>query len=244
MSPHAPELSVDLARVRALRVDVDLERGAARLETAVALVGVAAPVAGAALFTKLAALGKSVAFKAVGSLVLVGATAGVAVVVSPDEPARERNAAVPAAPPESRGEPAPARAGADAPSGVRAPEAPATVAAPSAAPEGSVPRPPRPESGRRPLASAWGAASASRSALTEELRAVASAKALLATSPEAALRQVETTSGDRLDQEREIVAIRALIALGRDAEARTRAERFVLRFPDSPFRPTALKLAR
>jgi hypothetical protein len=39
-------------------------------------------------------------------------------------------------------------------------------------------------------------------------------------------------------QEREVIAIRALLLLGRDAEAKARAERFHRRYPDSVLSPT------
>jgi outer membrane protein assembly factor BamD (BamD/ComL family) len=41
-----------------------------------------------------------------------------------------------------------------------------------------------------------------------------------------------------LVQEREAMAVRALMLLGRAAEARARAERFRTRFPESPLLPT------
>lgn len=72
-----------------------------------------------------------------------------------------------------------------------------------------------------------------------EVQHLAEVRAALGRSPEEALRMAD--KGHRefargmLYQERESLAIRALVRLGRTAQARARAEQFVARFPRSPY---------
>ena len=66
------------------------------------------------------------------------------------------------------------------------------------------------------------------------------AHAAVASSPAQALALAEAHAqrypGGKLGQEREVIAIGALLSLGRKAEARARAAAFVRRFPDSAHR--------
>jgi hypothetical protein len=241
------DMDVDLARVRALRVAVDLDRGAARREGALALVGVAAPTAGAALASKpLSLLAKSALAKTLSAFLLVGTAAGVSVAVSSDRPRGpgERHVALvaPAARTALEGatlEAAPPGSGAVP---AAAPSSPEASPEPRPTEAGSVAST-RPLTRRAPPPDAPSPKTPSRTRLADELEDVGSARALLATSPEEALRAADATSGGPLDQERDIIAIRALVALGRTAEARARAERFLARHPHSPFRRTAAQLA-
>ncbi|MBI5534176.1 MAG: hypothetical protein HY898_15745 [Deltaproteobacteria bacterium] len=72
-----------------------------------------------------------------------------------------------------------------------------------------------------------------------EVQHLAEVRAALGRSPEEALRMAD--KGHRefargmLYQEREALAIRALVRLGRAAQARARTEQFVARFPRSPY---------
>jgi hypothetical protein len=73
-----------------------------------------------------------------------------------------------------------------------------------------------------------------------ELELLQRAQELLRADPARALALVEgdarTFPGSPLIQEREVIAIEALMRLGRAGEARVRAERFLRRFPRSAYR--------
>lgn len=95
--------------------------------------------------------------------------------------------------------------------------------------------------GLRPqVAPAFEAKPADAAPATDEAALLRSARQALATSPARtlALTQEHRRRYPRgiLDQEREALAIDALIALGRDGEARARARTFELAYPGSPHR--------
>ncbi|WP_437736508.1 hypothetical protein [Sorangium sp. So ce1335] len=118
------------------------------------------------------------------------------------------------------------------------------VAAPEAAPAPEPARPaasvPRRELPRntRPAAPAAAAASDSDELLRES-KLIDTARAAAAQDPDAALAAVREHQrefpGGRLAEEREYVAIRALMRLGRVDEARARAASFLARYPSTPY---------
>lgn len=75
--------------------------------------------------------------------------------------------------------------------------------------------------------------------IRREVQHLAALKGMLASNPAEALRMAEAGHKEfargMLYQEREAAAIRALVRLGRGAEARARASQFVKRFPRSPY---------
>lgn len=75
------------------------------------------------------------------------------------------------------------------------------------------------------------------SASSEEAQLLLAARRKLARDPAGALARADEHArrfaDGELAQERELVAVRALLALGRRAEAEARAERFAVRFPSS-----------
>jgi hypothetical protein len=239
-----PDLDVDLARVRELRVDLDLDLGAARLEATLAVIGAAAPVAGAALAAKpIAVLAKGALSKAVGALLLVATATGVTLAVS------SHGGGGPLADRASDGDPREARVPAPGAVDAEPTRASSSSAEPASFPDAAVSAvasgPSRPGGRSSTLAPAPtrpGPRPVDKTRLGDELRDVAEARDLLATSPEAALRRADVSTGGQLDQEREIIAIRALLALGRHAEARARAERFLARHPESAFRQNARRI--
>lgn len=114
------------------------------------------------------------------------------------------------------------------------------------APVADAPRPPpsalRREAPRspRPAAPAPEAtASADGDDLVRESNLVDASRAALAQDPEAALAALERHQAEfpkgRLAEEREFIAIRALVRLGRADEARARAAAFFARYPSSSF---------
>ncbi|WP_437513248.1 tetratricopeptide repeat protein [Sorangium sp. So ce1099] len=123
--------------------------------------------------------------------------------------------------------------------------APAQVApAPEAAPDVEAPRPAAPPARReaprntRPAAPAP-AAPIDSDALLRESNLIDRARAAATQNPEAALAAVgehqrEFPAG-RLAEEREYVAIRALMRLGRVDEARARADAFLARYPSTSY---------
>ncbi len=94
----------------------------------------------------------------------------------------------------------------------------------------------RPRESRRAAVPAAAPASAS-----EEARLLLAARRALASDPTAALARTaeheRRFANGTLVEERELVAVRALVALDRKADAQARADRFVERFPDSVHRP-------
>lgn len=238
------DMDVDLERARALRVDLDLDRGSRALEATLAVIGVAAPVAGAAFAAKpITLLAKGALAKVLGALLLVGVASGVTLAVSTERNGTPATSVDPPVDPpvdllgtravDSAG---PREAEWRPPTPVPSSAALASSALPRSTADG--------ESGPSSRTLARGPAGpapreASGSRLADELRDVAAARELLATSPETALKRADAASGGPLDEERDIIGIRALVALGRPAEARARAERFLARHPDSAFRGTA-----
>jgi hypothetical protein len=93
-------------------------------------------------------------------------------------------------------------------------------------------------SGRKPSVSPSGSASAAPA--ENETDYLHRAQDLLAASPAEALALAEAHPvkypDGKLGQEREMIAIRSLAALGRKAEARARARLFLTLFPASPYR--------
>jgi hypothetical protein len=118
--------------------------------------------------------------------------------------------------------------------------APPRLAAPQPAPRPatSVPRAPAVPEPERPRAARPAPASAAaRDDLAEEVRILRAAEQSLASSPGESLRLGEEHRRrfprGTLAQEREVVAIDALVRLGRMDAARTRAERFGQSYPGS-----------
>ncbi|WP_437908754.1 hypothetical protein WME95_13250 [Sorangium sp. So ce327] len=123
----------------------------------------------------------------------------------------------------------------------------ATAGSPAAdAPAADAPRPTpsalRREAPRslRPAAPAPEAtAAADGDDLVRESNLVDASRAALAQDPEAALAALERHQAEfpkgRLAEEREFIAIRALVRLGRADEARARAAAFLARYPSSSF---------
>ena len=75
--------------------------------------------------------------------------------------------------------------------------------------------------------------------IRREVQHLAEVRTALASNPQEALRLAEQGHRDfargMLYQEREALAIRALVRMGRTAQARARTEPFVARFPRSPY---------
>src|SRR5262249_21542852 len=139
---------------------------------------------------------------------------------------------------------------ADEPRRVTAPTASASASAPSApataAPvhigSAAVDAPP-PSSGDLSL----GGTGTSVAAPETEVELLQRAQRSLSSNPAAALAAAEEHrarfTGGALSQEREVIAISALAALGRAGEARARAARFVESYPRSAHRPSVEALA-
>ncbi|MBL8741957.1 MAG: hypothetical protein JNK04_12710 [Myxococcales bacterium] len=212
----------DLAAARGLEPSYDVARGAARFSASIAAAGATVATASAA-----GALGKGMspglASKAIGMLALSGAVIAVdahaplAPVESPkivlNHQARYAPLVRPLAP-------------------TSAPAKPALVAVTASAA-------PTPELRRAPPA----APSVRSDRFRGELAGVAHARALLSADPAAALAAADAPQDSQaLAEEREIIAIRALVSLGRTAEAGARARDFVRRRPTSPFAPMARRL--
>ncbi|MFO0549957.1 MAG: hypothetical protein U0271_16300 [Polyangiaceae bacterium] len=232
----------DLQFVRSLEADYDVERGAANLSRALAAIAVSTGAAAAhqALASKggttllsqlLVYLGA--ASKPVG-LVVMAAVAG-SLAMRADLPPSTIDAMAPAV-----REPlavvvlsSPARPHATARALDRvAPSQP--TEAPSARPAVvSAQRDARRAEVSPPTSTAFGSAARS-------LREMSS---LARSDPARALELAERDANPVFAEEREIVSIRALLALGRVDEARTRAQTFLNRHPKSPFAATARSLA-
>jgi hypothetical protein len=222
------DASLDAEERRLLRAGrgMGVPRGAKRavlLGLAAQLPGIAAATTTTTSVLTAASLAK---YGAVG--VLLGATTMTTVTVM-RSPASPSSSAAPKAAPA-----APARA----PEAVEAPRAaePATDDAP-VAPD------PVPVVTERPAApsavTATPVAPAVPPALDTEARRVAAARALTrAGRPREALASLDAIARDlpngELVQEREALAIEALLTLGERAEARRRAASFLQRFPGSP----------
>jgi hypothetical protein len=91
-----------------------------------------------------------------------------------------------------------------------------------------------------PAPSAASAAPKAAAPNTEEYRLLREARRALSTDPARALALAEEHasrfSGGMLGQEREAIAIEALSRLGRTGQASSRAQAFLRRFPNSPYR--------
>lgn len=237
----------DLRCARELRVELDFERGAERFAALVA-AGAAAPVAGAGLAAGAGSgLFKSATAKLVGALLALSATTGAVLVATSaapiDAPPAAGSSGAEVAVTRTHAVPTAARTGQ-----VTTPLASQVAASAHAedGPPAAAPSAPAPLGARADVPPALPSAQPSApapNAFSEELRSLASAKALIASSPQAALEVADAARGGRLDEEREIVAIRALVALGRREEARARAARFVSAHPDSLFRAVAAGVA-
>jgi hypothetical protein len=216
----------DLAAARGFETSYDSGRGAARLAAALAASSVATASATSAI-TK-SGVSHGLATKAIGLLALSGA------VLTSDDPRRgaptTEAPALVAIANDARVVQAPPREGAKgpAPSATHAAEPPASTSA------AAWPLPPPPPKARKRALNGFG----------REVADVTRARALLAADPSAALSAAESPAGSQaLAEEREIIAIRALVSLGRSTEAKVRARDFVARRPGSPFAATARALA-
>jgi len=100
----------------------------------------------------------------------------------------------------------------------------------------------------RPSASSIGSEATSLAPLPTEIELLRDARLALKQSPARALELADSHArafpGGRLVQERELIAISALVALGRRAGALSRANRFAEAFPDSPYRKQIGELLR
>jgi hypothetical protein len=236
--PRAPRLlRADLARVSRLpAVTFDAARGLAALEAAIQ--------AGAAPFASSAAAGKSLA-AAVAKGALVGlVTVGIAGVSSlwldrrdAAPPPRAAASVMPAAVEVTP----PAPPALTAPPEEPSPPPPPRALAPPSPPVGSIARRPglhAAEPSAAPEASAPPAPSGA-SQLQEEMANLARLRALDGADPQQALALAE--EGQRrfpsglYAQEREALAISALVRLGRRGEAEARARAFVAAYPRSSF---------
>lgn len=218
----------DLAAAQSAQPSYDIARGAARLSASLVAVGAAstgiasASVAGAATKSSVT---HGLAAKAIAMLALSGAVVTI-------------DARAPVAPPVSPVALALPAVAASAPAEVvvREPIPRQTAAAPATAESA-----PASVSARQvpvPTARKRGSDRFGR-----ELADVASARALLAADPSAALAAADKPQGSQtLAEDREIIAIRALVSLGRMAEAKARAQDFLARRPASPFAPSARRL--
>jgi hypothetical protein len=86
-----------------------------------------------------------------------------------------------------------------------------------------------------------------KSQLAAEVERLANARAQLAEDPAAALQSLESQAAapsKGLQEEREILTIRALLGAGRREDARAAAARFLARYPASPFAKTARTIAQ
>ncbi len=217
----------DLAAARAHEPRYDAERGAVKLAAALAVAGVAGGVASASAASAITkgGVGQGLAAKAITLLALSGA------VLTSDAP----SAVAPAVELPVMGVFAGHMQAVEAPR-ERAPVLVAVgvgVSAPAAVASQAPRKPASPSLGPK-RADTFG----------KELEDVARARSLLAADPAAALSAAERpAAAQALAEEREIIAIRALVSLGRVPEAKARARDFVARRPGSPFAATARRLA-
>jgi hypothetical protein len=247
MSRVVSTIESDLAAIRALTPTVDVERGAARFAAATVSLGAVASGALApaqlqsgAVTLKSLSFAPSLLAKLLGFTVLSSLAIGIGPLPS-SEDARsplvlcERPTALSAtslsgaAPiPRMQAKPnLPQPSAAPAPAAA-APSAPvASLRAVSPQAQVSV-KPPR------------------KSQLAAEVELLANARAQLAVDPSATLRALQSEGAapsKRLQEERDILTIRALLGAGRREEARAAAGRFLSRYPASPFTKTARSIA-
>lgn len=124
--------------------------------------------------------------------------------------------------------------------------APSAFASPRLSPSASGFAPAAPEASARAARAAPRTRSPRTRAIGDDLREVGELKALLDHAPEEALRRVDRArygSKSVLAEEREIIAIEALVATARRAEARRRARRFVAAHPESGYAARARAIA-
>lgn len=217
--PAAPAgLRTDLRRASSAHAPVDVDAGLARLLAATAAGAATAGAAQAAAASAgKAAAGSGVALAAAQGAALGLAALGVVSVVS---------AVIGSDPPPPPPPPAPSAL-------VVAPPPRPPLPAPSA-PE------PAPSAGASALVAAPSASAArpSRRLLAEEVQHLGDLRERLDASAADVLAEADRGErafpGGALGQEREALAIEALVRLGRKEEARTRAAAFAARYPRSP----------
>lgn len=224
--PCAPAgLRADLRRAAEARAPVDVEAGLARLLAATAVTAAVAE-AGKAAGGSAAAGGKGLALvmgKGLSwGLAAVG-TAGVLAAVTLAGAPRLPEASCPYS------SSAPALAKATPPSAPPEPVRSAALLEP--APSAAAPQPPVSGSAARPQ----------RRLLAEEVKHYGDLRERLDAAPADVLAEAERGArafpGGALAQEREVLAIEALVRLGRREEARGRAAGFAARYPKSPLVP-------
>ncbi len=236
-------LREDLAAVRSYELPYDADRGRARLLAAISLMGPVVPTtAGLAGVVEGAS---APAAKAVGAaqagwakVLIVTAVSGLAVSSADTAPPGDEppHAPVCVAPDASEGppaEPSATASGALSSLPIEPVRDPVDVK-----PNLSRSRPPpagTPSPVRGPVARG--------DTFSSEVRALGAARELLVEDPAEALRRVdEAQPGHALREEREILAIRALVAMDCREEARERARRLLAVHPSSPFAAVARKL--
>jgi hypothetical protein len=222
--PAAPAaLRADLARLRGAASGFDVDRGLRAFDARLAALSAAPAVAAAGATGTM--VGGAIA-GALLALAVVGAAVGVS--AYHDRQARPAAAAAPSAP-------APPAAGVEVAPAPLAP-LPEATRPPAALPASSTPASPR----------ASPTAPVGEDGLAGEIEDLQRAWRLVGSSPAEALALAE--AGHRrfphgqLYPEREMVAITALYRLGRRAEARARADRFLAAHPGSPFGERLRKL--
>jgi len=224
--------SADLARAAKARAPYDVDRGLERLAVAVGAAGAAgAAGAGAAFGAKPAAVQAiAIAKGAFWGLAAVG-SAGAIVWASARGPDP-----VAASAPASASTSASANAGLlHAPTVARSPSD--VAGEPPAVQERAEPPEPRLVLQKPPSVLARSAPAPDASALAREVRRLAELRAEADADPARALDAVERDGrdfrGGALGEDREAIAIDALVALGRTDEAKRRASAFVAAYPRS-----------
>ncbi len=242
------ELERDLECVRSLTVELNVERGAERI-AALIVVGAAGPALGGAASAGWS-LWKGAAAKLACALLGASAVAGAGVALVVGSGADV--GALGTAPPRTLA-PSLAVSAAGPIVGSVTRDAPrralTSAEAPTRTPAASDPMTSVPVSRGSLRVELTGPASATQpaalrsSALAAEVRSLADARAKLAESPAEALESADARRGGALGEEREIIAIRALVALGRKDEARARAATFLAEHPRSSFRAALREIA-
>lgn len=216
--PTAPSpLRADLRRAAAARAPVDVDAGLARLLAATAAGAATAAAAQAAAAPAGSGAGSGIVLAAAKGAVLGLLAVGVVSVAT-----AVMDAAPPPAPSAQVAPPTSPRAPLLAPSAPEPTASASTTASAAPAPPASVARP-------------------SRRLLAEEVQHLGELRERLDASPDDVLAEAERGGrafpGGALGQEREALAIEALVRLGRKAEARARAAEFAARYPRSPLLP-------
>ncbi len=227
----------DIAAARGFEPAYDVERGAARLATALAAgcaAGAISADASAATLAKGATvpngLTQGIAAKAIGFFAVTGAVVATELAAPPVEDSAACVAPLAQSSPVL-----------DAP---RAPEPKTASSVATAHPAVTVAAAPAPLASQRGATGSPRNTNADDAAFARDLARVAEARELLGHDPASALAKAgDDMTASKLAEEREIIAIRALVALDRMPEARERARDFAARRPDSPFAPSARSLA-